>query len=125
MLSSAKAIFLTCTIHLLTGTVTMLCISWTLEASIAKELESIKGIIAAQIRSQGYSCDQPKTAKRDKRASKPDEDVWLLQCEGARYRVRLDPDMAAKVKRLGRRRRTPLVSVKHRRMRALASTSNP
>jgi hypothetical protein len=98
----AKAIFLTSAIPLLIGTVTILCISWIPEVSIAKELESIKGIIAAQIRSQGYSCDQPKTAKRDKRASKPDEDVWVLQCEGASYRVRLDPDMAAKVERLGR-----------------------
>jgi hypothetical protein len=33
-------------------------------------------------------------------ASKPDEDVWLLQCEDASYRVRLIADMAAKVERI-------------------------
>jgi hypothetical protein len=29
--------------------------------------------------------------------SRPDEAVWILTCEGATYRVRLDPDIAAKV----------------------------
>ncbi len=27
--------------------------------------------------------------------------VWILTCEDATYRVRLDPDMAAKVERIG------------------------
>lgn len=59
-----------------------------------------KTIIAAQIREQGYQCDQPQSAVRDTQASRPDEAVWVLECEGDRYRVRLDPDMAAKVERL-------------------------
>jgi hypothetical protein len=33
-------------------------------------------------------------------ASKPDEDVSVLQCEDASYRVRLIPDMAAKIERI-------------------------
>jgi hypothetical protein len=37
---------------------------------------------------------------RDAQASKPDEEVWLLRCEGASYRVRLIPDMAARVERI-------------------------
>ena len=62
--------------------------------------EDPKEIIAAQIRDQGYDCDQPQSATQDAQASRPDEAVWILQCENASYRVRLDPDMAAKVERL-------------------------
>jgi hypothetical protein len=62
--------------------------------------ESPKNIIAAQIRDQGYKCDTPQSAIQDMQASKPDEDVWVLQCEDANYRVRLIPDMAAKVERI-------------------------
>lgn len=57
-------------------------------------------IVAAHIRSQGYPCDAPQAAKRDPRASKPDEPVWLLTCANARYRVRLVPDMAAAVEQI-------------------------
>jgi hypothetical protein len=62
--------------------------------------EDPKNILAAQLRDQGYDCAQPKSAERDVQASKPDEEVWIVQCENARYRMRLDPDMAAKVERL-------------------------
>ena len=53
--------------------------------------------VAAQVRSQGYRCDQPITAKRGVRLSKPDSAVWVLKCRNASFRVRLDPDMAARV----------------------------
>jgi len=56
--------------------------------------------IAAQIRDQGYQCNDPQSAERDDKASKPDEAVWVLTCEGASYRVRLIPDMAAQVERI-------------------------
>ncbi len=59
-----------------------------------------KNVIAAQIREQGFQCDSPQSATQDMQASKPDEAVWVLQCETTRYRVRLVPDMAAKVERL-------------------------
>jgi hypothetical protein len=59
-----------------------------------------KNIIAAQIRDQGYQCNDPQSATRDEKASRPDEADWILQCESGRYRVRLVPDMAAKVERL-------------------------
>jgi plastocyanin len=58
-------------------------------------------VIATQIRSQGFGCNQPTTAERDRLASIPDEGVWLLQCEDGGYRVRLIPHMAAKVERVG------------------------
>ena len=56
--------------------------------------------VAAQIRSQGYRCDQPVTAKRDVRRSKPDSAVWVLNCRNATFRVRLDPNTAARVTKL-------------------------
>jgi hypothetical protein len=75
-----------------------LCLSSQL--AIAQGVESPKDDIAAQIRAQGYACDQPQSATRDLQASKPDEEVWLLRCEGTSYRVRLIPDMAAQVERI-------------------------
>lgn len=61
--------------------------------------EGPKSIVSAQIRDQGCKCDSPQSAVRDMQASKPDEDVWVLQCEDA-DRVRLIPDMAAKIERI-------------------------
>ena len=83
---------------LLAGLLMTLCLSSQL--AIAQDVESPKDDIAAQIRAQGYACDQPQSATRDAQASRPDEEVWLLRCEGASYRVRLIPDMAAQVERI-------------------------
>ncbi len=63
--------------------------------------DDAKGIVAAQIRAQVFACDNPQSAKRDARASQPNETVWLLTCENASYRVTLIPDMDAKVETLG------------------------
>ena len=57
-------------------------------------------IIAVQIRKQGYTCDNPQSAKRDPEASKPDLPVWILKCENATYRVRLVGNMADLVEKL-------------------------
>ena len=54
-------------------------------------------ILAAQLRMQGYRCDAPITAQRDTQASKPDEAAWILKCANASYRMRLVPDMAARI----------------------------
>jgi hypothetical protein len=62
--------------------------------------EDPTNIVADQIRAQGYKCDSPQSATRDAQASKPDGAVWILQCESGSYRVRLVPDMAAKVELL-------------------------
>ena len=56
--------------------------------------------IVAQIRLQGYRCDDPVSAQRDAALSKPDEAVWVLKCQNATYRVRLIPDLAARVEQL-------------------------
>jgi len=62
--------------------------------------EALKDTLAAQIRLQGTACDKPLSAVRDAKRSKPEEAVWVLKCENATYRIRLIPDMAAKVERL-------------------------
>jgi hypothetical protein len=55
-------------------------------------------IIAIQIREQGYACDKALSAEREH--PELDDAVWILKCDNASYRVRLIPDMAAKVERL-------------------------
>ncbi len=72
------------------------CMTW-LNPKAAKAQETSKEVIADQIRSQGFTCDKPESAKRDPERSKPDEAVWILKCEKKTYRVRLIPDMAADV----------------------------
>ncbi len=59
--------------------------------------EPPKDVIAAQIRTQGYVCERPLQAVRDKRRSRPDYEVWILNCGNATYRVGRYPDLAAKV----------------------------
>ena len=56
--------------------------------------------LAAQLRLQGHRCDEPVTAQRDAQLSKPDEIVWNLRCSNGSYRMRLSPDMAARVEKL-------------------------
>ncbi len=72
----------------------MVSLSCCEAATAASAQETPKDIIAAHLRLQGYACDAPKSARRDPRASRPDEAVWIIVCENARYRVRLVPDMA-------------------------------
>jgi hypothetical protein len=71
-----------------------------LAGASASAQEDPTNIVADQIRAQGYKCDSPQSAKRDAQASKPDEAVWILQCESGSYRVRLVPDMAATVEKI-------------------------
>ncbi len=54
-------------------------------------------IIAAHIRTQGYACDKALSAQRNRKASRPNETVWLLRCSNGIYNVTLVPDLAAKV----------------------------
>jgi hypothetical protein len=54
-------------------------------------------IISDHISRQGFTCDEPRQAKRDEQASKPNGAVWILLCANAAYRVTLIPDMAAHV----------------------------
>jgi flavodoxin len=62
--------------------------------------QTVASMIADQIRSQGFACDEPQKATRDVKLSKPDYDVWVLTCKNATYRIGRYPDMAAKVEKL-------------------------
>ena len=73
-------------------------------AAFALNDEDPKDIIAAQIRDQGFDCDDPQSATRDDSASGPDEAAWVVTCEGASYRVKLVPDMAAKIEKIDQKK---------------------
>jgi hypothetical protein len=66
-------------------------------AGLAQEVDQPAGIVAAQIRTQGYACADPVSATLDREASRPHLAVWILRCANASYRVQLVPDMAAHV----------------------------
>ena len=57
-------------------------------------------VLADQLRSQGYPCDRVLSSEQDVGASKSDEAVWMLKCTNSNYRMRLIPDMAAKIERI-------------------------
>lgn len=78
----------------------LLAAAATMAGASASAQEDPTNIVADQIRAQGYKCESPQSAKRDPQASRPDEAVWLLQCESGSYRVRLIPDMAATVEKI-------------------------
>ncbi len=66
----------------------------------ATDNETLKDMLAVQIRSQGYNCGQALEAKQDQQLSKPDHGVWVLKCSNATFRISRAPDMAAKVEQL-------------------------
>jgi hypothetical protein len=74
--------------------------------ALALDGEDAKDVIAAQLRDQGYACDNPQSATRDENASGPDEAAWVVTCEGGSYRVKLVPDMAAKVEKIDQNDKT-------------------
>lgn len=69
-------------------------------ASVSSAQEPTADVLAAQIRDQGYRCNKAVNAQRDLKRSRPDQAVWVLRCEKRIYRIRLTPDMAARVQRL-------------------------
>jgi hypothetical protein len=80
---------------------TAIVLNFLLMVSAAQAQEEMPAeVIAVQIRDQGYACGKAVSAKRDEKLSRPDEAAWILKCDNATYRVRLIPDMAAKVEQL-------------------------
>jgi len=71
------------------------CLASSVVGSMAQD--SVTGIVADQVRSQGFPCDNAVSAERVEAESTPNETVYLLKCETATYRVVLIPDQAAKV----------------------------
>lgn len=62
--------------------------------------ETLKDMLAAQIRWQGFVCAKALDAKQEAQLSRPDHGVWLLTCSNATFRISRAPDMAAKVEQL-------------------------
>ncbi len=63
--------------------------------------ENVAEIVAVHVREQGHPCDKAESAKRDTKAGAPEaEAVWILTCSNAVYRVRLVPDMSAKIEKI-------------------------
>ncbi|MGX1351375.1 hypothetical protein AB7M49_004951 [Bradyrhizobium elkanii] len=71
-----------------------------LAASDGRTEETLQGMLATQLRAQGYPCDKPLKAERDDKLSKPDNEAWTLTCSNATYRVSRVPDLAAKVEKI-------------------------
>jgi hypothetical protein len=55
------------------------------------------GIVADQVRSQGFACSEPVAATKDEATSKPDLPVYVLTCGNGSYRVEVIPDQGAKI----------------------------
>ncbi|NRG19995.1 hypothetical protein HPQ64_20055 [Rhizobiales bacterium] len=64
------------------------------------DVEDVKNLLAVQVREQGHTCDKPQGAEQEEDLSKPDEEVWTLECENATFRVKLIPDMAAEIEKI-------------------------
>ena len=73
-------------------------VSAALAGGVGAQEEMPADIVAAQVRTQGYPCDKALGAER--LSSAPNAAVWVLRCGNASYRVRLTPDMAARVERI-------------------------
>lgn len=55
-------------------------------------------VVAAQVRKQGFTCDEPQSVERDN--SQSSDIVWLLKCKSTAYRVRPIPSRAWKIERI-------------------------
>ena len=62
--------------------------------------ETLKDMLAVQIRSQGFTCGKALDATQDMALSQPDRGVWVLKCDNASFRISRVPDMAAKIEQL-------------------------
>jgi hypothetical protein len=62
----------------------------------ATESETAPEIIAAQLHRQGVVCT-PQEVVRDAQSSAAHETVWTVRCNEASYRVRLIPDLGARL----------------------------
>jgi hypothetical protein len=82
------------------GLMGMTALLFGANAALAADSEDPTNIIAAQIRAQGYECDNPKGATRDPDLSQGEDRGWILDCGDATYEVKLVPDMAATVKKI-------------------------
>ena len=62
--------------------------------------ETVRSMLAAQIRTQGFVCDKALKSTKDSKRSRPDLGVWTLRCSNAVYRISRAPDMSARIEQL-------------------------
>lgn len=77
-----------------------ICLAGTVATAAAKDQDTVASVVADQVRSQGFPCRNPSSAKRIAAESVPNQTAYLLKCEGTTYRVLLIPDQAAEVARV-------------------------
>jgi hypothetical protein len=75
----------------------ILAVFAVLASTAVAHAEKPQDELAAQVRIQGFACDEAQGAVRDSKRSRPDYAVWVLKCSNAAYRVSRAPDMAAKI----------------------------
>ena len=80
-----------------TGILAAVCLTGLIATALAQDQSADLRIVADQIRSQGFACNNPSSAERIEAESAPNKTVYLLKCEGVTYRVVLIPDQAAEV----------------------------
>ena len=68
-------------------------------AGTARAQDAPTEVLAATVRTHGFTCDQPLGAERDG-ATVNDQAVWILRCKSGTYRVRLTPNRNAQVEKL-------------------------
>jgi hypothetical protein len=66
----------------------------------ASAQDQVASIIADQVRTQGFACQNPVVAERLDGESVPNETAYLLKCGAVTYRVVLIPDQAARIMRV-------------------------
>ena len=77
------------------GVITSVCLAGPIATAAARDQSTALTIVADQVRSQGFRCNNPSSAERLDAESVPNETVYLLKCEGVTYRAVLIPDQAA------------------------------
>ena len=80
-----------------TGILTAVCLTGLIATALAQDQSADLRIVADQVRSQGFACNNPSSAERIEAESAPNKTVYVLKCEGVTYRVVLIPDQAAEV----------------------------
>jgi|FEC22Drversion2_1045045.scaffolds.fasta_scaffold00166_62 hypothetical protein len=87
-------------IYAVTGLGLALCAFGLAMPALAQGADTPPGIVADQIRSQGFTCDTVEGASRDEADTTPGEQAWILTCSNATYRVKFVPDQAAHVEQI-------------------------
>jgi len=59
--------------------------------------DSAGDILAVKVRDAGYACSSPSDLERTREGAAEGQIVWLMTCDGARYRVTIHGDTGTTV----------------------------